>query len=70
MGARFSPEGLALGVTLLALGIVGTLSTFGVIEALPLVRRYWPLSLVIWGLLEIIHARAARAERARRTEGA
>jgi hypothetical protein len=63
MGARFSPEGLALGITLLALGIVGTLASFGVVEALPLIRRYWPLSLVVWGTLELLHARGARAAR-------
>jgi hypothetical protein len=49
----FSPEGLTLGVCLVALGVAWTLSNMGRLELLPLVRTWWPASLVLWGLLEI-----------------
>jgi hypothetical protein len=54
-----SPETLTLGVCLTVLGLVWTLSNFGVLEALPLLRKWWPVSLVMWGVLELLVARAA-----------
>jgi hypothetical protein len=53
-----SPEALTLGICLTVLGLVWTLSNLGVLEALPLLRKWWPLSLVMWGLLELVVARA------------
>jgi len=55
-----SPEALTLGLFLVALGVLWTLSNFGVLEMLPLARTWWPLSLVTWGVLELLAARAAR----------
>ncbi len=49
----FSPEGLTLGVCLVALGVLWTLSNLGRVELLPVVRTWWPASLVLWGLLEL-----------------
>jgi hypothetical protein len=49
----FSPEGITLGVCLVALGVTWTLSNMGRVEILPLLRTWWPTSLVLWGLLEI-----------------
>jgi hypothetical protein len=51
--AAFSPEGVTFGVCLVALGILGTLANLGRIEILPILRTYWPLSLVLWGVLEL-----------------
>ena len=51
--AAFSPEGVTFGVCLVALGILGTLANLGRIELLPILRTYWPLSLVLWGVLEL-----------------
>jgi hypothetical protein len=50
----FSPEGATFGVCLVALGVLGTLSNLGRIELLPLLRTWWPLSLVLWGVLELL----------------
>lgn len=49
----FSPEGVTLGVSLVALGVLGTLANLGRVELLPLLRTYWPLVLVLWGVLEL-----------------
>ncbi len=52
--AAFSPEGVTFGVCLVALGILGTLANLGRIELLDGLRTYWPLSLVRWGVLELL----------------
>ena len=55
-----SPETLSLGLFLTVLGILWTLSNFGVLEMLPILRTWWPLSLVTWGVLELLAVRGAR----------
>jgi hypothetical protein len=59
--AGFSPEGATFGVCLVALGVLGTLANLGRIELLPLLRTYWPLSLVLWGVLELVDLALRRA---------
>ncbi len=54
MPARaFSPEGLTAGICLVAIGLVWLLSNLGRLELLPTLRTWWPLSLVLWGGLEL-----------------
>lgn len=57
-----SPEALTLGLFLTVLGVLWTLSNLGWLEMLPLLRKWWPLSLVTWGALELLAARAARED--------
>jgi hypothetical protein len=57
-----SPEALTVGLCLTVLGILWTLSNLGWLEMLPLLRKWWPLSLVTWGGLELAAARAARED--------
>jgi hypothetical protein len=45
---------VTFGVCLVALGILGTLANLGKIEALEVLRTWWPLSLVLWGVLELV----------------
>lgn len=52
--SAFSPEGLTLGVCLVAVGVLWTLSNMGRLELLPALRIWWPLSLVLWGVLELV----------------
>ncbi len=59
----FSPEGLTLGVCLVALGVSWTLSNMGRLDLLPLVRTWWPLSFVLWGVLELAELLARRIRR-------
>jgi hypothetical protein len=45
---------VTLGVCLVALGVLWTLSNLGRIEILPVLRTWWPLSLALWGVLELV----------------
>lgn len=60
MAAAFKPEGLTLGLSLIALGALGTLANFGRIDFLATLRTWWPLSLVLWGALELCGSILAR----------
>jgi hypothetical protein len=60
---RSSPEAIVFGVCLIALGVIGTLANLGLLELLPTLRRAWPLSLILWGALELRRAAAAGAAR-------
>jgi hypothetical protein len=61
----FSPEGVTLGVCLVALGILGTLANLGRLDLLPVLRTWWPLSLVLWGVLELVELSVRRSSRGR-----
>lgn len=61
MAARaFSPEGLAVGICLVGLGVLWLLSNLGRLELLGTLRTWWPLSLVVWGGLELAAFYAGR----------
>ena len=59
----FSPEGVTLGVGLVALGTLWTLSNLGRVEMLPVLRTWWPLSFVVWGALELADLAIRRSSR-------
>jgi hypothetical protein len=59
----FSPEGVTFGVCLVALGVLGTLANLGGVDALPVLRTWWPLSLVLWGVLELLALALRRSAR-------
>jgi len=59
--AAFSPEGVTFGVCLVALGVLGTLANLGRLELLPVLRTWWPLSLVLWGALELVDLSVRRS---------
>ncbi len=61
--SAFSPEGLTLGVCLVALGVLWTLGNLGRLELLPVLRTWWPLSLVLWGVLELVDLGLRRSAR-------
>jgi hypothetical protein len=55
MAARaFSPEGLAVGICLVGVGVLWLLSNLGRIELLDTLRMWWPLSLIVWGGLDLV----------------
>ena len=60
MQPPFRPETLALGITLVVLGVVALLANFGRLEFLETVHTSWPLALVIWGGLEIASSLSSR----------
>jgi hypothetical protein len=61
MAGSFRPEGLALGLILVAVGVLWTFSNLGRLELLPTLRTWWPAALVVWGLIELA-ALAARGK--------
>jgi hypothetical protein len=55
MPARaFSPEGLAVGICLVGVGVLWLLSNLGRIELLDTLRTWWPMSLIVWGGLDLV----------------
>jgi len=59
----FSSEGLTLGAGLVALGVLWTLANLGRIDLLSAVRTWWPLLLVLWGVLELVDLALRRSSR-------
>jgi cell wall-active antibiotic response 4TMS protein YvqF len=54
MARTFRPEVLVLGLTLIAVGVVWLLGNAGRIDLLATLRAWWPLTLVVWGALELV----------------
>ena len=54
MARRFRPEALVLGLTLIAVGVVWMLANAGRVDLLATLRAWWPLTLVVWGVLELV----------------
>jgi cell wall-active antibiotic response 4TMS protein YvqF len=59
----FNAEGVTLGVCLVALGVLWTLGNLGKVEVLPVLRTWWPLSLALWGALELADLAIRRSAR-------
>ena len=59
----FSAEGVTLGICLVTLGVLWTLSNLGRVEMLPVLRTWWPLSFVLWGALELADLAIRRSSR-------
>jgi hypothetical protein len=64
MGRRFRPETLVLGLTLIGVGTAWMLANAGRIDLLATLHAWWPLTLVVWGVLELV-AVAVNGERRR-----
>jgi hypothetical protein len=54
MAHRFKPEALVLGLTLIGVGTVWMLANAGRVDLLATLRAWWPLTLVVWGVLELV----------------
>jgi hypothetical protein len=61
MAASVRIEGIVLGLALLGLGTVCLLANLGRVDLLTTLRTWWPLTLIVWGALELYQALAARA---------
>ena len=59
MNGGFSPEAFGFGVFLATVGGVFLLSNLGWIEAIPLLKKIWPMFLVVWGVAEVVASRAS-----------
>lgn len=56
-------EGIVLGLGLLGLGTACLLANMGRVDLLHTLRTWWPLTLIVWGGLELYESLAARARR-------
>jgi cell wall-active antibiotic response 4TMS protein YvqF len=65
MARPFRPEVLVLGLSLIAVGVAWLLGNAGRIDLLGTLRTWWPLTLVLWGALELVAV--AFEHRARRS---
>jgi cell wall-active antibiotic response 4TMS protein YvqF len=54
MARPFRPEALVLGLTLVGVGVAWILGNAGRIDLLATLRTWWPLTLVVWGVLELV----------------
>jgi cell wall-active antibiotic response 4TMS protein YvqF len=54
MARPFKPEVLVLGLSLIAVGVAWILGNAGRIDLLATLRAWWPLTLVLWGVLELV----------------
>jgi hypothetical protein len=61
MPASVKVEGIVLGLALLGLGTAWLLANLGRVDLLTTLRTWWPLTLIVWGALELYEALAARA---------
>ena len=59
MNRGFSPEAFGFGVFLATVGLVFLLSNLGLVEAVPLLKKIWPMFLVVWGAAEIVASRTS-----------
>ena len=60
MAFRFRPEGVALGIACLGLGVLALLANLGYVNLLNEVRVFWPLVLIVWGVAELVNTFSAR----------
>lgn len=63
MAAAYRPEGAVLGLILIALGVLWTLSNLGRLDLLSTLRTWWPLALVVWGVVELYNHSVTRPPR-------
>jgi cell wall-active antibiotic response 4TMS protein YvqF len=63
MAGLVKVEGVVLGLALLGLGIACLLANLGKLDLLTTLRTWWPLTLVVWGALELYQALSARGAR-------
>ena len=65
MARSFRPEPLALGLLLVAVGVLAVLSNLGRLDLLDTLRTFWPVALVLWGGLELVGAFISRPQAGR-----
>jgi hypothetical protein len=61
----FRSEGLVLGLLLVALGSAWMAANLGKLDLLPTLRTWWPASLVVWGVVELVAFAVGRASASR-----
>lgn len=66
MARPFKSEGLVLGLLLVGLGLVWMAANLGRLDLLATLRTWWPASLVMWGVIELVSFAISRTTEGRR----
>ncbi len=61
MARPFRSEGLVLGLLLVAVGSLWMAANLGKLDLLATLRTWWPASLVVWGVVELVGFAVSRA---------
>lgn len=64
MARAFKPEPLVLGLTLIGVGVAWMLANAGLLDLLGTLRAWWPATLIVWGVLELVAFAISRRDRA------
>jgi hypothetical protein len=59
----FRVEAVVFGSCLIVLGVAAFLATSGRPGVLDTLRRFWPVALLFWGVLELVNVRLIRSAR-------
>jgi len=62
---RFKVERTVVGFCLVGCGVLATLANLDRIDLLAELRLWWPVSLVLWGILELYNTLVAAPRRER-----
>ncbi len=60
----WNTEPLVLGISVTAVGLVATLGNLGLLDTLATLHRLWPLSLLLWGALDLVRVARLRSRHA------
>ncbi len=60
----WNTEQLVLGISVMAVGLVAALGNLHLLDTLKALHRLWPLSLLLWGVLDLVRVQRLRAQRA------
>ena len=63
MTLHYSPERIVVGASLIGVGALDILSRMGRVEFLTALHTWWPMTLVVWGVAELIKTLSARTGR-------
>ncbi len=55
-------DGVVAGASLLGVGVLWTLSNLGWLDLLETLATWWPLTLVLWGALELFNWGVSRRD--------
>lgn len=53
-------DGVVVGLSLLAVGVLWTAANFGRLDLLRTLATWWPLTLLLWGVLDLYNWVATR----------
>jgi hypothetical protein len=65
MAVRIRVESMVVGLCLTGVGVLWILANLGRVDFLSSLRTWWPVSLLVWGVLELLVSFVERARTGR-----